>query len=178
MWRTDSLEKPLMLGKIEGMRRRELQRMRWLDNITDSLDLSFNEVSKSEGQRSLVLLQFVGSQSQRGFSDWTAATWDYMPFLSKGVWFNFFLSVYLFIEYRQTLCPWSGPHSLLIIVFIISLLFLVFPLVCNQWIQSLTTTYLSLITMLHVAIYENNVTRIMRQSNIQNGSEDQINNHK
>ena len=38
MGRTDSLEKTLMLGKIEGMRRRGQQRMRWLDGITDSMD--------------------------------------------------------------------------------------------------------------------------------------------
>ena len=38
--RTDSLEKPLMLGKIEGRRRRGRQRMRWLDGITDSMDMS------------------------------------------------------------------------------------------------------------------------------------------
>ena len=40
MQRTDSLEKTLMLGKIEGRRRRERQRMRWLDGITDSMDMS------------------------------------------------------------------------------------------------------------------------------------------
>ena len=40
MGRTDSLEKTLMLGKIEGRRRRGWQRMRWLDGITDSMDLS------------------------------------------------------------------------------------------------------------------------------------------
>ena len=40
MQRTDSLEKTLMLGKIEGRRRRGQQRMRWLDGITDSLDMS------------------------------------------------------------------------------------------------------------------------------------------
>ena len=40
MWRTDSLEKTLMLGKIEGGRRRGQQRMRWLDGITDSMDMS------------------------------------------------------------------------------------------------------------------------------------------
>ena len=40
MWRTDSLEKTLMLGKIEGRRRRGWQRMRWLDGITDSMDMS------------------------------------------------------------------------------------------------------------------------------------------
>ena len=40
MWRADSFEKNLMLGKIEGRRRRGRQRMRWLDGITDSMDLS------------------------------------------------------------------------------------------------------------------------------------------
>ena len=40
IWRTDSLEKTLMLGKIEGRRRRGQQRMRWLNGITDSMDMS------------------------------------------------------------------------------------------------------------------------------------------
>ena len=46
MRRTDSLEKTLMLGKIEGMRRRGCQRMRWLDAITDSMGMSLSKLQE------------------------------------------------------------------------------------------------------------------------------------
>ena len=46
MQRTDSFEKTLMLGKIEGRRRRGRQRMRWLDSITDLMDMSYSKLQK------------------------------------------------------------------------------------------------------------------------------------
>ena len=49
MQRTDSLEKALMLGEIEGSRRRELQRMRWLDGITDLMDKTSKTMLNSSG---------------------------------------------------------------------------------------------------------------------------------
>ena len=71
MWRADSLEKTLILGKIEGRRRRGRQRMRWLDSITDSTAMSLSKLRKTVEDRSWCAAVLGVTESQTRLSDST-----------------------------------------------------------------------------------------------------------
>ena len=91
MQRTDSLEKILMLGKIEGGKRRGQERMRWLDDISDSIEMSLRELRELVMDRETWCVPHLGSQGDG--RDWvTELIWNELSSLgfSKTLWNNTF----------------------------------------------------------------------------------------
>ena len=112
MWRTDSLEKTLVLGKIEGGQKRWRQRMRWLDGVTDSMDMSLSKLGTGDGQGGLTCCSHRESDTTE-WLNWielkmTSETVDHLNIFIHPSRCHFF--TYLYLCFRTCVTDMNCAH--------------------------------------------------------------------